>query len=132
MAVVIYRSNNKVELTLTKRMAVVNQVVTYYETKHPEKATRGVVTDDPAIIDYLFQKKYTRAFRTWRYWNIEDKPWFNEFNQKVDALKLGSVQSGTYGFKTMKNEVNPNLVAETDDAIEILPGMNLGLQSPID
>lgn len=141
MAVVIYRSNDDIELTLTTTQRIVDQIMDYYQERHPEKTTKGVCTDDDEIIDFLFQKGYTRAFRTWRFWRINQKPWIDDFNQKIDSLKMGSKETGTYGFETLRADWNPNLagtpipvIAEDDsgDMLKILPGMNLGAESPIE
>lgn len=141
MAVVIYRDTKDVELTLTTSPRIVDQIMDYYQEKHPEKTTKGVCTDDDEIIDFLFQKGYTRAFRTWRFWRINQKPWIDDFNQKIDSLKMGSKETGTYGFETFRADWNPNLagtpipvIAEDDsgDMLKILPGMNLGAESPIE
>ena len=130
MAVVIYRDTKDVELTLTTSPRIVDQIMDYYQEKHPEKAKKGYCTDDDEIIDFLFQKGYMRAFRTWRFWRINQKPWIDEFNQKIDALNVGSKETGTYGFTVWT--ANPRFVAEDDDALAVLPGMNLGVESPIE
>lgn len=68
-------SKNETRLTMTSSDRLINLIKTTEEAR----GNKVIVTNDANVIDYLFNKGYRKNCRTWRYWNLEDKPWINEF-----------------------------------------------------
>jgi len=62
-------------------------------TERDGRNEKVVTTNDSSVIDYLFSKGYQRNMRTWRYWNIEDKPWIDEL--KTMLLETSGQTLGT-------------------------------------
>ena len=54
-------------------------------------------------VDFLFSKGYTKIMRTWRYWDITDKPWIDELKK---LLNIGEDDGND-------NDNNADIEAET-------------------
>lgn len=77
-AVVVFKKDGSIELTMTSNKYVIERIIEYYKK---EKERNIVVNNDENVIEFLFSKGYDKNFRTWRYWNIEGTPWINELKQ---------------------------------------------------
>ena len=190
VSAVIRYLKGRVELTITSNSDVIQEI----------ESTRGecdkiIVSNNARLIDFLFSKGYKKNFRTWRYWNIEDKPWVGKIEElasddsnsekkeepKPEEVKKApkrifmiKTNNGVFEYdgesyysllkalkerfprvseenlkKLMNNPANYRMeesiynfksivesvlseIDEKDEPIEIVPGMNLGLKSPIE
>ena len=98
-AVFVFHHNGRdVELTITSSAEVIEVIKNYYR----QKDVSVVVNNNADVIDFLFSKGYNRNMRTWRYWDIGDKPW-------VDELKGILLNSGTasVGDETAREKTAP-------------------------
>ena len=74
-AVIIFKDNGEVRLTMTSSDRLINLMVNSVEERQGEEI---VVNNDPKVIDFLYGKNFKRNMRTWRYWEIGSRPWINE------------------------------------------------------
>ena len=70
---VIRYLKGRVELTITSNSGVIQEI----ESTRDE-CDKIIVSNNAELIDFLFSKGYKKNFRSWRYWNIGDKPWVDE------------------------------------------------------
>ncbi len=109
---------------MLSRSDVLSKIVDYY--REIKSTNMVLVSKDQEMIQYLFNKRYVKIFRSWRYWDISSRPWLPEF--------LGMMHQG---IKDMKVDIVHHsgvemTEADSDDSIEIKPGMNLSLKSPLE
>lgn len=78
-AVIVFKRDGAVELTITSNKSVIDVIKRYYE----KKEETVVVNNNSNVIDFLFSKGYKMNMRTWRYWNIEGKPWLDELKNML-------------------------------------------------
>ena len=74
-AVIIFKDNGEVRLTMATNAALINLIVNSVEKCQGEEI---VVNNDPKVIDFLCGKGYKKIMRKWRYWEIGSEPWINE------------------------------------------------------
>lgn len=98
-AVVTFLKNGEIRLTISKDQNLVNSISLY----HSKKSEPSIVTNNSDVIDFLFSKGYTRIMRTWRYWDITDKPWIDELKK---LLNIGEEDGND-------NDNNADIEAET-------------------
>ena len=73
-AVIAFTPEGKVKLTITSNPRLIDMIT----TSEKERGSNVVTTNNANVIEFLFNKGYKKNFRTWRYWNIENKPWIGE------------------------------------------------------
>ena len=73
-AVIAFTQEGKVKLTITSNPRLIDMIT----TSEKERGSNVVTTNNANVIEFLFNKGYKKNFRTWRYWNIENKPWIGE------------------------------------------------------
>jgi len=78
-AVISFYRNGEVRLSITSNQNLVNVI----STSEEERGNKVVTTNDYDVIDFLFNKGYKKNFRTWRYWNLEGKPWLDELKNML-------------------------------------------------
>ena len=78
-AVVVFKKDGNVELTMTSNQSVIDIIKKYYE----KREETVVVNNNSDVIDFLFSKGYKMNMRTWRYWYIQDKPWLDELKNML-------------------------------------------------
>jgi len=78
-AVVTFLKNGSVKLSLTSSKPLINLI----RTSEEGCGNEVFVTKDYDILSYLFNKGYNKNFRTWKYYEIGDKPWINEFRSML-------------------------------------------------
>ena len=76
-AIIVFARDGDVRLTITSSKSVMDEV---YEYERNEKI---ITTKDPNVIEYLFNKGCRKNMRTYKFWRIGDKPWFNEFKNML-------------------------------------------------
>ena len=79
-ALVVFCKNGEARLTVTSNQYLINMI----RSSEKRGGNDSVVTNDADIIEFLFGKGYRKNFRTWRYWNIENKSWFGEFKNMLN------------------------------------------------
>ena len=78
-AVISFYRNGEVRLSITSNQNLVNVI----STSEEERGNKVVISNDSDVIDFLFKKGYNKNFRTWRYWNLEGKPWLDELKSML-------------------------------------------------
>lgn len=80
-AVIVFKKNGEIELTMTSNQSLIDKIRDFYQK---ESERNIIVNNDSNIIDFLFSKGYNKNMRTWRYWNIENKPWIKELKEMLN------------------------------------------------
>lgn len=209
-AVVVFMPDGSIELTTTSSQPLIDKIKLYRGSGDKTGTILDkkywatvVVNNNPEVIDFLFSKGYKTNMRSWQYWNIEDKPWIEEFkrmlngdssyknadesgnSEKKKSVKVFSIKtsngvfeceaddmddlvskikrrfpkmsdetvdkvvSNPANYKTVMNESKNRIKRivmevieeylnneslndmDTEDVVNIKPGMNLGLVSPL-
>ena len=134
-AVFDFRAPSDVHLTITKSQELIDKICNF--SKNNIYSEKVVLTRDANIIDLLFSKGYNKASRTWRYWRITD----NEILSALDdadkqVIKNTNMNECKKSLDDIISEAINKIVMErmdsNDSAVDILPGMNLGLSSPLE
>ena len=73
-AVIVFKPEGEIRLSITSSQRLIDMI----NTTEKERGSNVVTTNDANVIELLFNKGYKKNFRTWRYWNIENKPWIGE------------------------------------------------------
>ena len=76
-AVFVFTESGKVELTMTSSEAVIDEILQCGKVRKESerKPLKIIRSNDADLIDMLFKNGYKRNMRTYRYWNVENKPW---------------------------------------------------------
>lgn len=81
-ALIVFTQDGKVKLTITSSQDLINTI-----SNEEERRGENVVTSNDAdVIEFLFSKGYRKNMRTWRYWNLEDKPWLGELKEMLPEM----------------------------------------------
>lgn len=134
-AVFDFRTPSDVHLTITKSQELIDNICSFGRGNRDSE--KIILTRDSNLIDLLFSKGYNKSLRTWRYWTITDNeilsaldsadkqviknPRMNECKKSLDEIISEAI-----------NKVVMERVDDSESAIDILPGMNLGLSSPLE
>ena len=134
-AVFEYRYGNKVNLTTTSSQELINKICNFNGRNFVEKV---IITNDIELIEFLFEKGYTKNFRVWRYWDVSNESWLS----KLDSISNKQVIKNTEYLsehnirnrsrEEIINEVINRFIKEKDDFVEINSDMNLGISSPFE
>ena len=143
-AIFFFFQNGTVELSTTSNQNVIRDIVNSASNRlsHPTRSRclQIIQSNDPELIEMLFNEGYRKDFRTYRYWNVESKPWINTLTSydykelfKAEPLNMESKERK----KIVEDVINKFLKEEfgigaEDDVISIDPNMNLGLESPLE
>lgn len=122
--VIVVQNKNTVYMSMISSLSVVEKIVDYY--REMKSVNMILVSKDSGLMQYLFDKHYGKIFRSWRYWDISSRPWLPEFLNMMHQ-----------GIKDMKVDIVHHSGVEmteagSDNSIEIKPGMNLSLKSPLE
>jgi len=104
-AVVVFMPDGSIELTTTSSQPLIDKIKLYRGSGDKTgtildrlygNGTTVVVSNNPEVIDFLFSKGYKTNMRTWQYWNIEGKPWIEEFKRMLngDSSYKNATESG--------------------------------------
>ena len=76
-AVFVFTESGKVELTMTSSEALIDEILQCGKVRKASerKPLKIIRSNDADLIDMLFKNGYKRNMRTYRYWNVENKPW---------------------------------------------------------
>ena len=135
-AIFDFKTNGEVRLTTTSNQSLIDKICNYQNRITPSK--KIILSKDPNLISFLFEKGYKANFRIWKYWNVGNEDWLKKLNDM--NVKVINFDNSFNESKKMKitneiiNEVlNKYLESKSNDNfIEINPGMNLGLESPLE
>ena len=145
-AIFVFKKDGRVEMTLISRtnLDVYRQIVRYYRDGNGHGKAKSIVTsDDPELIEMIYNSGYKRLMRTWRFWYVEGNPWINN----LDDYETNE----EFVFENMKrndntiNEGKINKIIEAtidkfvgeitgdvdDNSIDI-GGVDLGAHSPLE
>lgn len=88
--VFVFTDNGKVEFSQTTKDDLIKEIIDTNKKRGTEKnnhesATRGVpikivTSTDPKLIKYLSGLGYSRAFTTYRFWNVGNSSWINSLS----------------------------------------------------
>ncbi len=78
-AVVVFKMDGNVELTMTSIQSVIDRIKEYYG----KREETVVVSNNSDVINFLFSKGYTSNLRTWKYWNLKEKPWLDKLKNML-------------------------------------------------
>ena len=91
VVIVVYLKNGQINLSLVSsdyQYVILRQMFNYYETGSGKGTAKEIiVSQDPELIQFLFEH-YKKVGRTWRYWEIQDKPWVD----KIKSYQTKSVR----------------------------------------
>lgn len=88
-AVIVFKRNGQIELTITSNQEVIDQIRKHYQIENERNI---VVNNDEDVIELLFSKGYRRNMRTWRYWNIENVPWIEELKNLLKPEENNNIE----------------------------------------
>ena len=145
-AIFVFKTDGKVELTMVSNTNddVVRQIYKYYkEPKRESSVLRMVMSQDPKLIEEIYQSGYRKIMRTWRFWYVEQKPLAKnidnyEYETYIDNINESSRQMNKkvineeYIEETIKQIIN-ELVDNINNDNEIdIAGIDLGAISPFE
>lgn len=105
-AVVVFKKNGNVELTMTSNQSVIDIIKGYYE----KREETVVVNNNSDVIEFLFSKGYKMNMRTWRYWNIEGKPWLDELKNMLFGFENNAESETDVDKSESEEEVEPSKI----------------------
>ena len=79
-AILAFRNNGEVRLSIVSNERLINHIVNTEETDR--RTNKVIKSNDINFIEMLFQLGYKRVFRTWRYWNVENNDFLNDVENK--------------------------------------------------
>lgn len=149
-AILVFTDLNDIELSLvaTKNEALLNQIISKNQNKDQYKELQRGKTlaiwtsNDSDFINILFNNHYGRVFRTYKYWNIDGKPFTNELLNLQHDVVYESQEFNVSLFMTESKKTISQIISEEinsylrnqkgKDYIEITPDMDLSEYSPFE
>jgi hypothetical protein len=140
-AIIVYKKNGDVELTIVSSSndEVPRAICNYYtDDRRSGDVDKIIMSNDSGLIDLLYEMGYRRLLRTWKYWNIGDKPWVDKINDyQYETLYSGdSVNEQTEkGMKIERDlirEIVEDVISSYNDGAVQVGGVDLGLESPLE
>ena len=84
-ALLAITSGGDVKLTISSNDNLLNMI----KNSEEERGSDVFVSNDTEVIEYLFNKGFKKNMRSWRYWNLKDKPWLDELKKLFGIQTLG-------------------------------------------
>ena len=81
-AIIVFRKNGDVKLTITSSEKLIKLI----SSSEQDVGNTVITTNDAEIIEYLFSKGYRKNMRTWRHWELKDKPWLEELKGMLPEM----------------------------------------------
>ena len=142
-AILVFNDTNHIELSLiaSTNQSLLNRIINVNTNKDKfREDKRGKTTaiwtsNDSDFINLLFNNGYSRVFRTYKYWNIENKPFVEElFNLPHEIVFKNDMKESKKTISQIINEeLNSYIKKQTKgDYIEITPDMDLSEYSPLE
>lgn len=118
LAIIVYKVDGNVELTMVanNNERILEEIYNYYTKRGVGKANEIITSSDPELIEELYNKGYRKLMRTWRYWNIGDKPWLGDikkYNYNT-ILHTNNVQEN----KNMEMKIEENIKKNVSKIVE--------------
>jgi hypothetical protein len=137
-ALLVYLRNGEIQLSLTTSRTVIDEIIKYCSDN--KAVDKICISNNAELINFLFDKGYKRAFRTYRYWRIGDKPWVGQmakwdYDMQVILPNRNSSLAETQQKsikQIIKEVIDQYFQDEDEDCVPLTPGMNLGLKSPLE
>lgn len=140
----VFKKDGDVQMTITSRsnIDVFKRIVNHYRDGYGYGKAKSIVTsEDPELIEMLFNIGYKRLMRTWRFWHVGDKPWINtldnyDINEEFvfESMKRNNniISEGKIG-KIIEGAIKEfiNKIVNDDNSVEI-DGIDLGAHSPLE
>lgn len=110
-AIFVFTNIGRIEMTLTSSQNVIDEITksapkeTRYNVKERGFATKIISSNDPQLIEMLYNKGYRKSMRTYRFWHVEDKPWVKDIE--------------TYNYTVLYGEDNRNNEVKSNDELNI-------------
>ena len=116
---IIWMKDGEVRLVKPMSDALTNEILA-----DCKKRAKLVKTGGEDLSEFLFNLGYKSRMKAYRYWNVTGKPWLKE----LDRFNLQTMFSSDENLlEEMVREVIRRLREPDDDAVEIDPNANLGL-----
>jgi hypothetical protein len=84
-AILVFAKNGEVKLTISSNTGLIQTI----EETEKKRGENVFVSNNAEVIDFLFNKGYKKNMRSWRYWNLKDKPWLDELKKLFGIQTLG-------------------------------------------
>ena len=84
-AILVFAKNGEVKLTISSNTGLIQTI----EETEKKRGENVFVSNNAEVIDFLFNKGYKKNMRSWRYWNLKDKPWLDELKKLLGIQTLG-------------------------------------------
>ena len=139
MAVLVYKDDGKVELTMLSRSntSVLRRIYEFYSKPNRSPGVLKMITStDPKLIELIYQSGYRSIMRTWKLWDVRNKPfaknaesfehdeWINNINESTKMNIKNIIK------ETIEEYVN-RLNDDNDNGIDVA-GIDLGAVSPLE
>ena len=124
-AIFDFKTNGEVRLTTTSSQDLIDIIC---KNKSMTPSNKIVISKDANLINLLFDLGYKKNFRTWRYWNVENKDWL----KKLNDMDIKVIKESKNLTDNIISEVLNRYFESKENFIEITPDMNLGLESPLE
>lgn len=136
-AVFLFKKNGEIQLTMTSSQKLIDTIVDYRKKYYKDSTESIKASNDPELIEMLYGIGYKKNVRTYRYWNVENKPFvkdLDKYNLEVIYNPMNESKKIKGNFKQIVEDVVTNYInKETgEDDIPITSSMNLGLESPFE
>lgn len=138
MAIFVYQNDGSVRLTLVSQnnTDVLNRIIkAYSDGFNRGKASEIIVSNDAALIEMLFQNRYRKLMRTWRYWEVGKASWIDtvkNYDYKT-VYKDGNMEENNKRIGTIVEDVVREYVNDIGKEDDVrIGGINLGIESPLE
>lgn len=87
--VVVYMKNGEVRLINASSQNVIDTIKNIHEKRHD--ANYILISNDPKLLDIVFNAGFKSAMRTYRYWTINDKPELLKVLNNKDNFEIDEI-----------------------------------------
>lgn len=139
-AVFDIRSDSDIRLTMTSSQALIDKISNF--DKANSFSRKVIITNDPGIINNLFELGYRKNMRTWRYWPMSNKLGLIDMLNNIDEKYKKVEENPRYMNENRQKRNIDNIISETlnrlisermdDESFDITPDMDLGAYSPLE
>jgi predicted SprT family Zn-dependent metalloprotease len=136
MVIFVYRCNGEIEMTIVSNTnkRIPEKIRNYYKRMGSKVVKEIIVSTDPELIDMLYSNGFGKVMRTWRYWNVEKKPWAKDI-KKYDydyLLKSEDMNESKEGIRRIVESVINEYINNIDDDDIRVGDIDLELRSPLE
>ena len=139
MAIFVYRKNGKIEMTLVSNTntRVVDEIYNYYKNGSGRNYVKEIITSsDPELIEMLYENRYRKLMRVWKYWSVQDQPWIDtvkkyQYNYLLKPDEVSKNESVSMIGRIVESVVDEYVKDMGDEPIKV-GGIDLELRSPLE